>query len=51
VFHGSEGSIASRARAARARVAGVTEVGEMVDFNLADAKQELWLARRRGASE
>jgi UDP-N-acetylglucosamine acyltransferase len=51
VFHGSEGSIASRARAARARFAGVTEVGEMVDFILADAKQELCLARRRGASE
>jgi len=51
VFHGSDGSIASRARAARARFAGVTEVGEMVDFILADAKQELCLARRRGATE
>ena len=50
VFHGSEGSIASRARAARARFAGVPEVGEMVDFILADAKQELCLARRRGES-
>jgi hypothetical protein len=30
---------------------GVAEVGEMVDFILADAKQELCLARRRGATE
>ena len=29
----------------------VAEVAEMVDFILADAKQELCLARRRGASE
>lgn len=48
VFYGSGGSLATRARAARERFAGVAEVGEMVDFILADAKQELCLARRRG---
>jgi hypothetical protein len=51
VFYGSGGSIAERARAARARFAGVAEVSEMVDFILADAKQELCLARRRGSIE
>ncbi|HSS12384.1 MAG TPA: acyl-ACP--UDP-N-acetylglucosamine O-acyltransferase [Rhizomicrobium sp.] len=51
VFHGGGGSIADRARAARARFAGVAEVGEIVDFILADAKQELCLARRRGEAE
>lgn len=51
VFYSGGGSIADRARAARARFSGVTEVGEIVDFILADAKQELCLARRRGASE
>lgn len=51
VFYGSGGSIQTRARAARERFAGVAEVGEMVDFILAGAKQELCLARRRGASE
>jgi UDP-N-acetylglucosamine acyltransferase len=49
VFQAAEGgAIADRARAAGARFAGVPEVGEMVDFILADAKQELCLARRRG---
>jgi UDP-N-acetylglucosamine acyltransferase len=51
VFYGSGGSIQTRARAAKGRFAGVAEVGEMVDFILADARQELCLARRRGASE
>jgi len=51
VFYGSGGSIADRARAARGRFAGVAEVAEMTDFILADAKQELCLARRRGAAE
>jgi UDP-N-acetylglucosamine acyltransferase len=50
VFYGASGSIADRARAAGARFAGVAEVGEIVDFILADAKQELCLARRRGES-
>ena len=51
VFYGSGGSLADRARTARAQFAGVAEVAEIVDFILADAKQELCLARRRGASE
>jgi len=51
VFYGGGGSIQSRARAARERFTGVAEVAEMVDFILADAKQELCLARRRGATE
>jgi len=50
VFYGEGGGIAERARAARARFPDVAEVGEMVDFILADAKQELCLARRRGTS-
>jgi len=48
VFHGHAGAIADRARAARERYAGIAEVVEMTDFILADAKQELCLARRRG---
>jgi len=48
VFYGSGGSLADRARAARAQFPKIAEVGEMVDFILADAKQELCLARRRG---
>lgn len=48
VFYGEGGSIAERARASRDRYPDVAEVGEMVDFILADAKQELALARRRG---
>jgi UDP-N-acetylglucosamine acyltransferase len=48
VFYGESGSIADRARAARERYGDVAEVGEIVDFILADAKQELCLARRRG---
>ena len=48
VFYGQGGSVTDRARAAKAQYAGVTEVGEITDFILADAKQELCLARRRG---
>jgi len=48
VFYGAGGSLSDRARAARAQFADVAQVGEMVDFILADAKQELCLARRRG---
>jgi UDP-N-acetylglucosamine acyltransferase len=51
VFYGSGGGVADRARAAREQFAGVREVAEITDFILADAKQELCLARRRGASE
>ena len=48
VFYGGGGSLADRARAARERYPDVAEVGEMVDFILADSRQELCLARRRG---
>jgi UDP-N-acetylglucosamine acyltransferase len=49
VFYGTQGNIAARAREARERWPDVPQVGEIVDFILADAKQELCLARRRGA--
>jgi UDP-N-acetylglucosamine acyltransferase len=48
VFLGEGGKLADRARYAREHYPQVAEVGEMVDFILADAKQELCLARRRG---
>jgi UDP-N-acetylglucosamine acyltransferase len=48
VFCGDGGTVADRARAARDKFAGVAEVAEIVDFILAEAKQELCLARRRG---
>jgi len=48
VFYGEGGKLADRARAAKAKYPSVAEVGEMVEFVLADAKQELCLARRRG---
>ena len=48
VFYGSSGGMADRARAAKAQFPGVVEVAEIADFILADAKQELCLARRRG---
>src|SRR3569832_1743211 len=40
VFYGDGGGVADRARAARDHYPGVAEVGEIVDFILADAKQE-----------
>jgi len=49
IFYGAGGHIAARAREARARWPNVPQVGEVVDFILADAKQELCQARRRGA--
>lgn len=48
VFYGQGGSVQDRARDAKARFVGVAEVAEITDFILADAKQELCLARRRG---
>ena len=48
VFYGSGGGMTERARAAKAQHAGIAEVAEIADFILADAKQELCLARRRG---
>jgi UDP-N-acetylglucosamine acyltransferase len=51
IFHGKGGSIESRAGEAKTRWPDIKEVGEIVDFILADAKQPLCLARRRGESE
>ena len=51
VFYGAQGNIASRAQEALARWPDVAQVRETVDFILADARQELCLARRRGDSE
>jgi len=51
IFYGADGSVKSRAQDARARWRDVKEVGEIVDFILADAKQPLCLARRRGEAE
>ncbi|HKU64484.1 MAG TPA: acyl-ACP--UDP-N-acetylglucosamine O-acyltransferase [Rhizomicrobium sp.] len=48
VFYGEGGSVTDRARTAKAKYPNVAEVGEMVDFILADSKQQLCLARRRG---
>jgi UDP-N-acetylglucosamine acyltransferase len=49
IFYGAGGHIIARAREARTRWPDVPQVGEVVDFILADAKQELCQARRRGA--
>jgi UDP-N-acetylglucosamine acyltransferase len=51
IFHGKVGNIAARAREALERWPDVAQVRETVAFILADAKQELCLARRRGESE
>jgi len=48
IFYGSGGGMADRARAAKEKFPGIVEVAEITDFILADAKQELCLARRRG---
>lgn len=48
VFYGTSGSIALRAREVFDRWTDVAEVREFAEFILADAKQELCLARRRG---
>jgi len=49
IFHGREGGIAARAREAFERWADVPEVREVAEFILADARQDICLARRRGA--
>src|SRR5262249_19783022 len=51
IFYGKEGTVESRARDAKARFPDVAEVGEIVDFILADAKPPLAMARRRGSAE
>jgi UDP-N-acetylglucosamine acyltransferase len=51
LFYGDGGGIADRARAAQARFPTIAEVNEIVGFILADARQALCLARRRGAAQ
>jgi UDP-N-acetylglucosamine acyltransferase len=51
IFYGTGGDVRARALEARDRWPDAAPVAEMVDFILADAKQELCLARRRGAEE
>ncbi len=46
IFYGKAGGVADRAREARERWPGVAQVAEVADFILADARQELCLARR-----
>ena len=48
IFYGEGGDIKSRATAMKAQLPDVTEVGEVVEFILAPAKQKLCTARRRG---
>ena len=48
IFLDKGGDIRSRARAAKSRWPEVPQVGEMVDFILADARQPLCTARRSG---
>ena len=48
IFYGRGGDIKGRAVEARATHSSVPEVGEMVEFILAPAKQNLCTARRRG---
>jgi len=50
IFYGKDGDIPARAREAKARWNEVKEVGEIADFILADAKQPLCTARRRGSA-
>ena len=51
IFYGEGGDIKSRATAMKAQFPDVAEVGEIVDFILAPAKQKLCTARRRGDVE
>ena len=51
IFYGEGGDIKGRAAAMKAQFPGVTEIGEVVDFILAPAKQKLCTARRRGDVE
>lgn len=48
IFHGAGGDVRARAMEAKERWPQVAQVAEISDFVLADAKQELCLARRRG---
>jgi UDP-N-acetylglucosamine acyltransferase len=49
IFYGTAGSLTNRAQAVKEKWPGIAQVAEIADFVLADAKQPLCLARRRGA--
>ena len=51
IFYGGEGDIKSRAAEIRALFHEIPEVGEVVDFILAPAKQKLCTARRRTSGD
>jgi UDP-N-acetylglucosamine acyltransferase len=51
IFRESGGGVEDRARRAKERWPEVSQVAEIADFVLADAKQSLAQARRRGADE
>jgi UDP-N-acetylglucosamine acyltransferase len=51
VFYGTGGNIKSRATEAKKQFSDIAEVGEVVDFILAPARQKLCTARRRGEIE
>jgi len=51
IFRGAEGDVEKRATDAKAKWPDVREVAEIADFILADHKQPLALARRRGADD
>lgn len=51
IFYGEGGDIKNRALEIRASLPEIKEVGEMVDFILAPAKQKLCTARRRGGGD
>ena len=51
IFRGAEGDVEKRAQDAKAKWPDVREVAEIADFILADHKQPLALARRRGADD
>lgn len=49
IFYGTDGALADHARSVKKKWPQIAEVAEIADFVLADAKQPLCLARRRGA--
>ncbi|HEY4943914.1 MAG TPA: acyl-ACP--UDP-N-acetylglucosamine O-acyltransferase [Rhizomicrobium sp.] len=51
IFRGAGGDVEKRAHDAKAKWPQVHEVAEIADFILADHKQQLALARRRGAAD
>ena len=51
IFYGAGGDIKSRALLVKAEWPAIAEIGEVVDFILAPAKQKLCTARRRGEVE